>query len=63
MGVSEAEEFDIAVHGFAGGALHGDMYGAAQVWRDDFGVSAKEREDLLLGDRVRDLLKISKSKI
>lgn len=56
LGVSNAEEFNVAVHGLAGGPLHGDVNGATQVRSDDFGVSAKERKDLLLGDRVRYLL-------
>ena len=63
LGVSEAEELDVAVHGLASGALHCDMDRATQVRSDDFGVSAKERKDLLLGDRVRNLLQVSKGGI
>ena len=44
-GIGRGEEFDEAVHRFAGGAIHDDVDGGAEGGGDEFGVGTEKVGD------------------
>ena len=54
-GVVRGQEFDVAVHGFAGVAVHDDVDGGAHGGGDGFGVGAEIVFDEGFGEVVGDL--------